>query len=229
MMKRVADLAAVNTPGHLIENAEPRWLAIIALLAVGSLYAALPEAVVVGPRWILPALIVVLIVPTIITHRVGRHSLNQILGFTINTIITGAMIVSLVLLIAALPLKKEPPAALLASAAELWLTNVLVFALWYWRLDAGGPTARDLRGCHTHGDFLFPQLTLDADLRAQLGQTNWSLRFIDYLFIAFNTSTAFSPTDVPVLSRWAKLLCMVQSAISLTTLAVLVSRGINVL
>src|ERR1700761_7645630 len=110
MKPAAIDLTAVSTPGHLIENAEPRWLAVIALLAVGSLYAALPEAVVVGPRWILPALIVLLVIPTIITHRVGRHSLNQILGFTINTIITGAMVVSLLLLIAALPLKKEPPA-----------------------------------------------------------------------------------------------------------------------
>jgi hypothetical protein len=212
-----------------IEAAEPRWPAIVALLAVGSLYTALPEAVSVGPRWILPTLIAVLIVPTVISHRTGRHSLNQMLGFTINTIITVAMIVSLILLIAALPLKKETPAALLASAAELWGANVLVFALWYWRLDAGGPGARDLHGCHVRGDFLFPQLTLDADLRAQLGQTDWTPGFVDYLFVAFNTSTAFSPTDVAVLSRWAKVLSMVQSGISLTTIAVLVSRGINVL
>ena len=221
--------SASSVPARTIEDAEPRWPAIVALLAVGSLYAALPEAVSVGPRWILPTLIALLIVPTVISHRTGKHSINQILGYTINTIITGAMVTSLILLILALPLKKESPAELLASAAELWAANVLVFALWYWRLDAGGPGERDLRGCHVRGDFLFPQLTLDPDLRAQLGQTDWTPGFVDYLFIAFNTSTAFSPTDVAVLSRWAKVLSMVQSAISLTTIAVLVSRGINVL
>ncbi len=212
-----------------VEQAEPRWPALVAALSVGSLYAALPPAVSLGPRWLVPAVVFALLVPTVISHRTGRHAVNQRLGYAVNTVITGALIISLGLLIAALPLKKESPAALLLSAAALWWANVLVFALWYWRLDAGGPSKRDLHGCHLHGDFLFPQMTLDDDTRARLGQADWTPGFLDYLFVAFNTSAAFSPTDAPVLSRWAKGLSMVQSSISLTTVAVLVSRAVGVL
>ena len=118
-------------------------------------------------------------------------------------------------------------------AAVLWTSNVLVFASWYWRLDAGGPAARDLRDAHTEGAFLFPQMTLTealaASMRAARGGRGWSPGFVDYLFLAFNTSTAFSPTDVPVLSRWAKALMMVQSSISLLTIALLAARAINVI
>lgn len=211
------------------ETAEPRWPALVAAASVGSLYAALPPALSVGPRWLVPAVVFALLVPTVISHRAGRHLLNQRLGYSVNTLITGALILSLGRLIAALPLKQVSPAALLLSAAALWWANVLVFALWYWRLDAGGPGERELRGCHVHGDFLFPQMTLDDDTRKRLGAENWTPGFVDYLFLAFNTSAAFSPTDSPVLSRWAKALSMVQSSISLTTVAVLVSRAVNVL
>jgi hypothetical protein len=118
---------------------------------------------------------------------------------------------------------------LLRSAASLWLTNVLVFALWYWRLDAGGPHARDVRDAHVNGAFLFPQMTMLRRVETATGQRGWSPHFVDYLFLAFNTSTAFSPTDTPVLTRWAKVLMMVQSLISLSVLAVLAARAVNIL
>ena len=118
---------------------------------------------------------------------------------------------------------------LLISAAALWITNILVFASWYWRLDAGGPTQRDLRNSHTDGAFLFPQMMLDPDLRREMGEEKWRPGFIDYLFLAFNTSTAFSPTDSPVLSGWAKALMMIQSLISFTTVALLAARAVNIL
>ena len=118
---------------------------------------------------------------------------------------------------------------LLISAAALWITNILVFASWYWRLDAGGPRARELRGVHTDGAFLFPQMTLDLQAKREMGEQCWSPGFVDYLFLAFNTSTAFSPTDVPVLSRWAKILMMLQAAISLATIAILAARAVNIL
>jgi hypothetical protein len=128
-----------------------------------------------------------------------------------------------------LPSRKETPQQLLVSAACLWTSNLLIFASWYWRLDAGGPHQRDLRGAHTDGAFLFPQMMLDPELRKQMGEQHWRPGFVDYLFLAFNTSTAFSPTDVPVLSRWAKGLMMIQAAISLATLAILAARAINIL
>ena len=89
------------------------------------------------------------------------------------------------------------------------MTNVLVFALWYWNLDGGGPHQRDLRG-HTDGAFLFPQMAMAPDAREQVGEEDWSPGFVDYLFLAFNTSTALSPADTAVLSRWAKCLSMLR-------------------
>jgi uncharacterized membrane protein len=134
-----------------------------------------------------------------------------------------------VLLIIALPQHTETPIELLSSAACLWATNVLVFALWYWRLDAGGPHHRDKRAAHTDGAFLFPQMTLSPQARREMGEHEWSPNFFDYLYIAFNTSTAFSPTDTPVLARWGKVLMMLQSVISLTVLALLAARAVNIL
>ncbi len=104
------------------------------------------------------------------------------------------------------------------------MVNILVFASWYWRLDAGGPNQRDLRDSHEDGAFLFPQMITPWD-----SDKNWRPGFVDYLFLAFNTSTAFSPTDVPVLSRWAKLMMMVQALISLATVALLAARAVNIL
>ena len=211
------------------ENPEPRWPAVLALLAVGGLRFALPEALSIGPDWLILVLVVVLLIPIIFTRRRGNHTMNQVLGYILTSIITLDMAWSLYLLIKALPSHKEAPQTLLTSAAALWITNILVFASWYWRLDAGGPRAREIRGVHTDGAFLFPQMTLDQTAKREMGEQNWSPGFVDYLFLAFNTSTAFSPTDVPVLSRWAKVLMMTQSLISFTTVALLAARAVNIL
>lgn len=203
---------------------EPRWPAVIALLAVGGLYAALPAALAVRPRWLLLAVVTALLVPTLLTHWHGRHDLNHLLGLLTAGVVTAFMVWSVARLVIALPARTETPLALLRSSAALWMTNVLVFALWYWRLDAGGPHARDQRPGHPDGAFLFPQMTLDAP-----GAPLWSPHFLDYLFLAFNTSTALSPTDTAVLSRWAKLLMMLQAGISLTVLVLLAARAVNIL
>ncbi len=207
-------------------RAEPRLPAIIALLAVGGIYTALPPFLTLGPRWLLLAVVGVLLIPTVVALRTGHHQLNRALGYVVSTVITLALVVSLVLLIKALPTRAEAAPELLRSAGSLWLTNILVFALWYWRLDGGGPLQRDRRGSHTEGAFLFPQMT---EYSKTATENSWSPRFIDYLFIAFNTSTAFSPSDTPVLSRWAKVLTMLQSAISLIIVALLASRAIGIL
>lgn len=208
---------------------EPRWPAAIAVLAVGGLYLALPAGLIVGPRWLFPVLVAALLVPTLISHRAGKHRLNAILGFSVTSLVTMGMIASLILLIAALPAHKESPTALLVSAAALWFTNILVFTLWYWRLDAGGPHGRDARAGHPDGAFLFPQMTMPPEAKADAGLEAWSPNFLDYLFLAFNTSTAFSPTDVPVLARWGKVLMMLQSLISLTVIVLLAARAVNIL
>lgn len=105
----------------------------------------------------------------------------------------------------------------------IWGINILVFAIWYWELDCGGPHARHVKR-YTSTDFLFPQTAMPG-----ADETTWSPRFMDYLFQAFNTSAAFSPTDVPILSRRAKGLTMAQATVSLVVVAVLISRAINTL
>ena len=204
---------------------EPRWHAVIAVLAVAGLNVALPTTLTLGPRLALPAVVGVLLVPLVFSHQSGRHRLNHALGVTMTAVLTIAMIGSLSLLIAALFAGDESGASLLLSAASLWVTNILVFALWYWRLDAGGPHKRGSRARHTHGAFLFPQMTPGTPA----GDDMWSPQFIDYLFLAFNTSTAFSPTDTAVLTRWGKLLMMTQSTISLAILVILAARAVNII
>jgi hypothetical protein len=208
---------------------EPRWPALIAILAVACLYVALPRYLIIGPHWLFPAIVLVLLVPTVISHRRGRHRMDRIFGFTVSGVVTLGLIASVILLIHALPSRKQTPTELLHSAALVWLTNILVFALWYWRLDAGGPHGRDKRFGHPDGAFYFPQMAMTLETKIEAGEHGWSPNFVDYLFIAFNTNTAFSPTDAPVLARWAKLLTMVQSFISLAILALLAARAVNIL
>ncbi|HVE56772.1 MAG TPA: hypothetical protein VNB22_08085 [Pyrinomonadaceae bacterium] len=207
---------------------EPRWHVLIAVSAVAGLYFALPEDLVSGPRWLFPAIVFALVVPTFIMHAKRYHRIERILGFILSGVLTLGMIVSVIEMVQALPDIKSA-SLLLSSAGFLWFTNVIVFALWYWRIDAGGPHRREKREGHPDGSFLFPQMTMPPEAKTDANQDEWSPNFIDYLFIAFNTSTAFSPTDVPVLDRWAKALMMTQSVISLTVIALLAARAVNIL
>lgn len=203
---------------------EPRWPALVAMLAVGCLYWALPERLSVGPGWLLLAILLVLVIALAISYRRGHYNVARILTFAANGAITIAMIASLAFLIQGIPQHRDPAQTLLRAATALWVTNVLVFALWYWKLDAGGPLNRESRRGRLDSSFLFPQM-----LSQEGGETSWSPHFMDYLFLAFNTSTAFSPTDTAVLSRWAKAGMMAQSLISLTIVALLAARAVNVL
>ena len=209
-----------------ISNPEGRWPVLVALVGVGLISFSLPHSLVVGPRWLLLALVLVLLIPATLAHRAGNHRIDTLFGYLISGVITLALAASLVLLIVRLPTKTESPGSLLGSAAMLWATNVLVFAIWYWRLDAGGPHAREKRGAHTAGAFFFPQMMDGVPIEHP---DTWMPRFVDYLFLAFNTSTAFSPTDTAILSRWAKGLCMLQSVISLSIIAILASRAVGML
>ena len=212
-----------------LTNPEPRWPAFIAVLAVGLLYTALPAALSPGSRWLILSVILALLIPTVITHHTGRSRLNAILGLAVSVALTLGLIISLSLLIRALLAHKPPPERLLASAASLWAANILVFALWYWRLDAGGPHQRDKRARHSNGDFLFPQMMMSEKALKEVGQQGWSPNFFDYLFLAFNTNTAFSPTDTAALTRLAKFLMMLQSALSLLIIVLLAARAVNIL
>jgi hypothetical protein len=210
------------------EPAEPeaRWPIAIALLGTGGVSLSLPHSLVLGPRWLLIVIVAALVVPATIAHRAGRHDIDRRIGYAISSVLTLGLAASLALLITTVVSKTETPVSLLRSAAALWVTNVLVFAIWYWRLDAGGPHRREARGRHTSGAFFFPQMMDGAPVE---NPESWTPRFVDYVFLAFNTSTAFSPTDTAVLSRWAKALSMTQAVISLLIVAILASRAVGML
>jgi hypothetical protein len=212
-----------------VDKTEPRWQALLAMAAVGGVYLALPRELVIGPTWLLPTVIAVLLAPTIVTHRMGRHSFNHALGIVNNGIITVALIGSVSLLVATLASHKQAPLRLLRSGAELWLTNVLVFSLWYWRLDGGGPNVRDKHPEFGSRSFVFPQMQIEKSEREQFGVEHWRPGFVDYLFIAFTQSSTFGPTDAPLLARWAKLLTVVQISISLSIVILLIARAVGVL
>lgn len=192
------------------------------MLAAAGVYLALPEPLTVGPSWLLLVVITLLLIPIAISARRGDHDVTRILTFVGNAIITLAMIASLIHLVQGIPEHLETPKALLRSAGALWIANILIFALWYWKLDAGGPLRRELPNGMEKSAFLFPQMM-------KQGGTSWVPNFVDYLFLAFNTSTAFSPTDTAVVSRWAKLGTMLQSLISLAIIALLAARAVNIL
>jgi hypothetical protein len=200
---------------------ETRWPAAVAVIGLGGSSLALPDDMVPGPRWLVPIVIAVLLIPSFVAHHRGDHRADRWLGHGISVIVTLALAASLASLLRLVG--SRPPAELLRSASILWVTNILVFALWYWRLDAGGPHEREARSEHTAGAFFFPQMMDHAPKTAR----GWTPRFVDYLFLSFCTSTAFSPTDTPVLSRWAKLLTMIQALISLLCIAVLAAKAIG--
>jgi len=203
---------------------EPRWPAFVAMLAAGGVYLGLPEPFTVGPSWLLLVVVAILLIPIVVSYWRGHYNVTRMLTFTVNGVITVAMVASLVVLIDGIMHHRFPPQTLLRSAGALWITNVLVFALWYWKLDAGGPQGRDTTRGNLESSFLFPQM-----LMHKRTDPCWSPNFVDYLFLAFNTSTAFSPTDTAVLSRWAKAGMIVQSIISLTIVALVAARAVNVL
>lgn len=227
---KIATPRIVRSTGMREGPLEPLWPPFVAMLALAGLYGALPPSLFGGvPSWLLVTIVVGLAVPLLILHHRHNHFMSQVLGYILNSFVTVALIVSLGFLIEQVTEHKVTPPQLLRSAAALWVSNFLVFASWYWRLDGGGPHQRAMTPGHTDGAFLFPQMTMHPEAKSAAGEEEWEPNFVDYLFLAFNTSTAFSPTDVPVLSRWAKLLMMIQAMISLLVLALLAGRAVNIL
>ena len=212
---------------------EPRWPAILAAFAAVALHFVLPTQMRIGPPWVLATTVAVLVVAATVTRRLGKSHANSMIGYAILLVLTAGLVFGVASLIVTLIVTHKASAKeVLGSATVLWATNVIVFASWYWRLDAGGPNARERRDAHTEGAFLFPQMTFPAAGAAAqtiAEEEGWRPHFVDYLFVAFNTSTAFSPTDAPVLSKWAKVAMMLQAIISFTTVVLVAARAVNVL
>ena len=221
----------ITSPGTNDESAEPRWPAALAVTAAAFLPFALPRALSLGAPWVLAVSVALLVFSAYIARWNRRQLLNEWLGYGSVALLTVAMVYGLTALVLALPQHTEAAQQLLRSASVLWITNVIVFASWYWRLDAGGPNARDGRDAHIRGAFLFPLMAIMASGgggRSVAEVEGWQPGFVDYLALSLYTCTAFSPTDVPVLSRWAKLMMMVQSVLSLATVVLLAARAVNI-
>ncbi len=216
---------------------EPRWPASLAVIAALLLYVMLPDALTVGPTWLLPILDLALLVPLWIAaprRRSGEPRWQRWAAVALIAVINAANVGSLVLLVQALLTGKKvlvraneqislTGQTLIVAAIAIWLTNVLVFALWYWELDRGGPDDRSGPG-HREPDFLFPQMITPA---CTVG--HWAPRFVDYLYVAFTNATAFSPTDTMPLTPAAKGLMLLQSLASLLTVALVAARAVNIL
>jgi uncharacterized membrane protein len=221
----------------------PLWPSA-AILASAVLYADLPSRFIAGPsagafavvRWVIPVLTVLVLAALVVTVPEGRlmqrfgwarhrvHLTRRWLSLSMIGVVSAANSASIILLVHLLVNGAHANApTLLRAAVHMWVVNVLLFGLWYWQLDGGGPLARPT--CEPAGwDFLFPQQT-----EAALLKEGWRPLFLDYLYVSFTNAAAFSPTDTMPLSRWAKMLMLVQSAISLTLAVMVVARAVNIL
>jgi hypothetical protein len=207
----------------MVHHERREWEAVAAVLALSVAYALVSGALRLGPVWLLPLLVVALLVLVMFARRAGRVRLTRGLALTLLGLATVAVVGSLGILIARLLRGGLPATDLLRDGALLWVGNMIVFALWYWEVDGGGPARRHRDG-YRPGDFLFPQFAAGGDLAR-----GWHPHFVDYLFVAFTASTAFSPTDTLPLSGRAKMLMMAQALLSMVALAVVVARAINTL
>src|SRR5215471_10654340 len=199
----------------------PGVAGFIAILVTGLLYLFLPENLTIGPNWLLLLVEGVFVVPLFIDLLTAwnlSHRVRRLLVLVPLAVSTLALAVGVALFVFTLPTNTHAT-NLLRTAALLWAFNILIFALWYWEVDGGGPWKRHLAG-YRAADFLFPQ---------QANGEHWAPHFLDYLFVAFTGATALSPADTYPLTRLAKMLVMSEALLSLTIAAILIARAVNIL
>ena len=209
-------------------DGEHRWpVALVVFLTVAA-QLTVPDAYSVGPHVLAPAVEIALLMALFIRnpHKIHLpHPHLRYLSIALTAVMTMANVVSSVRLVIGLLSGQvaNDPFTLIRVGGTIWLINIVVMALWYWELDRGGPSAR-ARNVRAHTDFLFPQMTAPA-----FAGPDWEPVFLDYLYTSFTNATAFSPTDVLPLTRWAKVLMMLQSPVSLSTVALIIARAVNTL
>jgi hypothetical protein len=208
---------------------EVRWPVALAVAAAAALQLPLPgRLVLLHPVWLLPLLEALLLMALVIAnpHRINAESrLLRMLGLTVAALLSLANAWSVARLVLGLVQGTAGayPGPLLVTGGIIWLTNVIVFGLWYWEFDRGGPAAR-ANADRMYPDFQFAQMT-----SPQLAPPDWEPAFGDYLYLSFTNAAAFSPTDVLPMSRWAKLGMTLQAAVSIVTVALVVARAVNIL
>ena len=209
---------------------EPRIPVVIAILVAIGLQLSVPHSLAFSPWWLLPLLefLLLIVIAGFRQTTIDRRS-KVLRGLSLGLVVAASFATawSVAELIHGLLMKLPPDplgegGPLLRNGGAIWLTNIIVFSLWYWDMDRGGPAERAC-GSHAHTDFLFAQM-----VSPELVAKDWEPTFTDYLYLSFTNATAFSPTDTLPLSRWAKIVMMFQSAISLVTVALVVSRAVNI-
>lgn len=226
----MANIARMHRSYH-----EPRWHAALAVLVALALYVTLPRGILLGPLWVLPTVLLVMLAPLLIfsprRHEEARW--QRILSIA-HILVLNAFNVATIVLLFVWQLSPEDHRALsgqqlLVSAVQIWFTNIIVYALWFWEIDGRGPDIRsheNLEQRTLRGDFIFPQQILDQSLQEKL---QFKPRFLDYVFLSFTNATAFSPTDTFPITHAAKVLMMLEAITSLVTVAIIAGRAINML
>lgn len=208
-------------------TSEPFWTVQLAILAAIALQVLLPSRLTVGPHWLIPSLEGALLIGMFFAtprELEGEHPLRRAVAIGLTAFVSAANIYSLVTLSRTLIEHNIASGReLILAGALIWLTNVLIFGIWYWELDRGGPGKR-AAGHDGPPDFLFPQMSDDT-----IEPRGWRPKFIDYLYVAMTNATAFSPTDTMPLSGLAKSVMSIQALVSLVTIGLIVSRAVNIL
>lgn len=207
---------------------ERRLPVALASLAAIALQVALPDRLNLGSRYLLPAIEVAMLLVTVALNprRIDRASRPlRAAGLTLIAVASLANAYSATRLVTGLIDGSLGSSAgpLLSTGAAIYLTNIIIFALWFWELDRGGPASR-AAATNTNPDFLFAQMSTP-----HIADPDWEPEFADYAYVSFTNATAFSPTDTLPLTRWAKMIMLLQSAVSLVTVALVVARAVNIL
>jgi hypothetical protein len=229
--ERLASGAEHHIPSWLRPgDPESRLPVLFALIAVIGLQLGIPKNYTVVPRWPLIGLELLLLAvltwlnPLRLTNatRLGRYATLVLLAaITLDNTLSAALLDIRILSGEV----SNKAAVLLGSGGAIFVTNIIVFGIWYWELDRGGPFARRV-GEHPYPDFMFPQMDPDT---AKLVKPGWRPTFVDYLYVSLTNAMAFSPTDTMPLARWAKGMMAVQSLVAVTTVALVIARAVNVL
>jgi uncharacterized membrane protein len=207
-----------------VRRGVPRWPGVVALLSIAASYLALSDYVTIVPRYWLPGLMAMSVAVLLIAQARGRDRLARAITFVILGIVTASLVLREIFLVTTLSGRGMAAFSVLVDAVLIWVSTVVTFAVWYWEIDGGGPAERTT-GTHASEDFLFPQMDRNDGERA----IGWSPGFLDYLFVAFTTSSAFGPTDTPVLSGRVKILTVIQTVLSLVVVIVLVAWAVGTL
>ena len=218
----------VGAAWRSVTGEEPRVQVTIAVVTAIGLMLALPTRVANHPRWVLPGLATLLLIGVFLAKsaRLERRArVLRIASLSLIAVISLSNAASAARLIVDLVRGQgiHDPTQLLLTGGGIWLTNVIVFGIWYWEFDRGGPLER-AAGTQPYPDFVFPQMT-----NPELAPAEWESGFVDYLYVSFTNAMAFSPTDAMPMTRWAKLTMLTQSLISVITLVLVIARAVNIL